>query len=225
MLDDVRIAPSVLSADFTCLGDELASISNADDVLYDVMDGHFVPNLSFGPTVLAAAKSACDLPFDVHLMITNPDSMVERYIDAGASIVSFHIEATNHANRVANLIRDHGAMPAIVINPATPVSALDAIIEDVDMVLVMSVNPGFGGQSFIEGTLAKLRKLRALCAEHHVSPLVEVDGGVTTKNAEQIVAAGANVLVAGSAVFNQPDRGRAIDDLRRIGSRGLAKRA
>jgi len=170
------------------LGDEIASIADADYVHYDVMDGQFVPNLSYGPDILAAATRASELPFDVHLMIANPDIMVERYIDAGAAVVSFHLEATNHANRLAGLIRSRGAKPAIAINPATPVSALDAVIEDVDMVVVMSVNPGFGGQSFIMGTYDKLRKLRALCLEHHVSPLVEVDGGISAKNAEQVVA-------------------------------------
>jgi len=207
------------------LGDEIASIADADYVHYDVMDGQFVPNLSYGPDILAAATRASELPFDVHLMIANPDIMVERYIDAGAAVVSFHLEATNHANRLAGLIRSRGAKPAIAINPATPVSALDAVIEDVDMVVVMSVNPGFGGQSFIMGTYDKLRKLRALCLEHHVSPLVEVDGGISAKNAEQVVAAGANVLVAGSAVFNQHDRAGAIDELRQAGMRGLSERA
>lgn len=225
MLEDVRIAPSILSADFMSLGDEIASIADADYVHYDVMDGQFVPNLSYGPDILAAATKASELPFDVHLMIANPDDVAERYIDAGAAMVSFHLEATNHANRLANLIRSRGARPAIAINPATPVSALDAIIEDVDMVVVMSVNPGFGGQSFIRGTFDKLRKLQALCLEHHVCPLVEVDGGVSTRNAEQVVAAGANVLVAGSAVFNQHDRARAIDELRQAGTRGLSERA
>ena len=225
MLEDVRIAPSILSADFMSLGDEIASIADADYVHYDVMDGQFVPNISYGPDILAAATKASRLPFDVHLMVTNPDDVAERYIDAGAAMVSFHLEATKHANRLANLIRSRGARPAIAINPATPVSALDAIIEDVDMVVIMSVNPGFGGQSFIKGTFDKLRKLRALCLEHHVSPLVEVDGGVSTRNAEQVVAAGANVLVAGSAVFNQHDRAQAIDELRQAGTRGLAKGA
>jgi len=225
VLEDVKIAPSILSSDFMNLGDEIASIADADYVHYDVMDGQFVPNLSYGPDILAAATRASELPFDVHLMIANPDIMVERYIDAGAAVVSFHLEATNHANRLAGLIRSRGAKPAIAINPATPVSALDAVIEDVDMVVVMSVNPGFGGQSFIMGTYDKLRKLRALCLEHHVSPLVEVDGGISAKNAEQVVAAGANVLVAGSAVFNQHDRAGAIDELRQAGMRGLSERA
>lgn len=222
--EDVRVAPSVLSADFTKLGQELEDIQGADLIHYDVMDGHFVPNVSFGMGILRQVKAATDIPLDVHLMVTNPEEQASWFLDAGADIVTFHMEAQTHANRLCSLIHDAGAKAAVALNPATPVSLLDSVIEDVDMVLVMTVNPGFGGQSFIEGSIAKLRKLRALCAEHGVSPWVEVDGGIVAGNAERVVAAGANVLVAGSSVFGATDRAGAIGALREAGRRGLTRR-
>lgn len=215
MLGDIKVAPSVLSADFTRLSEELADVSSADMIHYDVMDGHFVPNLSFGLDVLRAVKSSTDLPVDVHLMVTNPDDMVERFLDAGADCVSFHYEATAHANRLVQLIHDRGAKASIALNPATPVAMLEPIIDDLDMVLVMTVNPGFGGQAFIDGSTRKLCRLRRLCQEHGVSPLVEVDGGIVARTAAEAAGAGANVLVAGSAVFGAPDRAAAIAALRR----------
>ncbi len=221
--EDVRIAPSILSADFTQLGSDLDSISNADFVHYDVMDGHFVPNLSFGVEILRQVKAATQVPVDVHLMVSNPEECVPWYLEAGADVVSFHWEAQAHAHRLVSLIHDAGAKAAIALNPATPVNVLDAIIEDLDMVLLMTVNPGFGGQSFIENSYAKLRALAALCKEHGVSPLVEVDGGIGAQNAERVVRAGANVLVAGSAVFKSEDRSKAIGDIRSAGAAGLVK--
>ena len=226
MLDqDVKIAPSVLAADFTRLGDELESIACADLVHYDVMDGHFVPNLSYGTKILSDVKRATSVPVDAHLMVANPEVQVPWFLEAGADIVTFHMEAQTHAHRLCGLIRDAGAKASVAINPGTPVSALDAIITEVDMVLVMSVNPGFGGQSFIDGTLDKLRELRALCARRHVSPMVEVDGGVSAANVEAVAAAGANVIVAGSGVFRCDDRAAAIDELRQGARRALARRA
>ena len=226
MLDgSVRIAPSVLSANFACLGDELASVATADLIHYDVMDGHFVPNLSFGTGILRQVKRATDLPLDVHLMVDNPDATVPWYLEAGADIVTFHWEAATHATRIVQQIHAAGAKAGVALNPATPVSSLECLVDDVDLVLVMSVNPGFGGQSYIEGTDAKLRALSALCASHGVSPLVEVDGGVSTKTAERIVRAGATVLVAGSAVFNTDDRAAAIVGIRAAGERGLGRQA
>jgi ribulose-phosphate 3-epimerase len=221
MAEDVLIAPSVLSADFLHLADDLDSIRTADFVHYDVMDGHFVPNLSFGLEILRQVSSMTDVPVDAHLMISNPDSEAVRYAQAGARMVTFHMEATAHAHRVLYGIKDAGAQAGVVLCPATPIVALDAIIEDVDMVLLMSVNPGFGGQAFIEGTYRKLRQLRALCFERGVDPLVEVDGGVNAANAEALCRAGANVLVAGSSVFGASDRGAAIEALRTAGRRGL----
>ncbi|HIY50806.1 MAG TPA: ribulose-phosphate 3-epimerase [Candidatus Olsenella avicola] len=225
MLNEIKIAPSVLSADFTRLGQEVADVSTADMIHYDVMDGHFVPNISFGFDVLRAVKASTDLPVDVHLMVTNPDEMVEKFLDAGADYVSFHYEATAHANRLVQLIHDRGAKASIAINPATPVCLLDPIIDDLDMVLVMTVNPGFGGQSFIESSVRKLRRLRRLCEEHGVRPLVEVDGGIVARTAAEVAGAGANVLVAGSSVFGAPDRAAAIDALRRSAQAASGKRA
>ena len=225
MLEDVLVAPSVLSADFARLGEDLKSIEMADYVHFDVMDGHFVPNLTFGPDVLRAIKATTDVPVDAHLMISNPDEMTRLYVEAGADMVSFHLEATNHALRIVSYLRESGVRPAVAINPATPVCMLDSIIEDVDMVLVMTVNPGFGGQKFIPNSVAKVAKVRALAKEHCVSPMIEVDGGVSEQNAGQICAAGANVIVAGSAVFKKDDRAAAIRAIKDAGQLGLAKRA
>ncbi len=225
MIEDVKIAPSILSADIANLARDLDAISSADFVHVDVMDGHFVPNLTFGPNVVKAVKANSDLPADVHLMITNPDETAEEYARAGADIVTFHWEAATHAHRVVMSIHEAGAKAGISLNPATPVSVLDDIISDLDLVLVMSVNPGFGGQKFIPNTLRRLRQVRALAAERGVSPLVEVDGGVGAANAAQIVEDGANVLVAGSAVFGAEDRAAAISQIRDAGRQGLTRRA
>ena len=225
MNDEIRVAPSVLSADFRRLADELADVSTADLLHYDVMDGHFVPNLSFGIDLLRTVKSATELPVDVHLMITNPDKMVERYLDAGADVVSFHYEATSHAHRLVSLIKDRGAKASVAINPATPVCMLEPILCDLDMVLVMTVNPGFGGQRFIESSLRKLRRLRRMCDEQGVNPAIEVDGGITARNAAEVAAAGANVLVAGSSVFGAADRAAAIAAIRTSGTSGTSRRA
>ncbi|MBQ6395906.1 MAG: ribulose-phosphate 3-epimerase, partial [Atopobiaceae bacterium] len=197
---------------------------SADLIHYDVMDGHFVPNLSFGLDILKTVKKNTDVPVDVHLMITNPDEMVEAYLDAGADIVCFHQEAAVHAHRIVSLIHQRGAKAAMALNPATPVSTLEDIIEDLDMVLIMSVNPGYGGQKFIEHTYAKLRALRALCDAHGVAPWIEVDGGVGAGNAEAICEAGANVLVAGTGVMGKADRAAEIAAIRAAGMDGLAKR-
>lgn len=225
MLEDVMIAPSILSADIANLAADLDAISTADYVHVDVMDGHFVPNLTFGPNVVKAVKANTNVPADVHLMISNPDEMTRLYVEAGADMVSFHLEATNHAHRIVSYLRESGVRPAVAINPATPVCMLDSIIEDVDMVLVMTVNPGFGGQKFIPSSVAKVAKVRALAKEHGVSPMIEVDGGVSEQNAGQICAAGANVIVAGSAVFKKDDRAAAIRAIKDAGQLGLAKRA
>ncbi len=225
MQEEVLVAPSILAADLGHLADELESVSTADLIHFDVMDGHFVPNISFGPDILRAVKSCSELPVDCHLMVDNPESMIGPYLDAGADMVSFHMEATAHANRLAYQIHERGAKAGVVINPATPVSCLEAIVEDVDLVLVMTVNPGFGGQPFIESSLRKLRNLRRLCSEHGVSPLVEVDGGIVSANAGKVVSAGANVLVAGSSVFGKPDRAQAIDAIRKSAATGIARKA
>ncbi len=225
MQSRIQIAPSVLSADFAKLGEDLADIASADCVHYDVMDGHFVPNISFGLDILKATKRATDLPVDVHLMITNPDEMIGAFIDAGADNVTFHMEATAHANRLIQLIHAAGRKASVAINPATPVSALEEVVEDVDMVLVMTVNPGFGGQSFIESSPAKIRRLRALCESRGAHPLIEVDGGIKASTAPLVAEAGADVLVAGSAVFGREDRAQAIAEIREAAEAATLKKA
>lgn len=225
MTHRIRIAPSVLSADFARLKEELDDVASADVVHYDVMDGHFVPNISFGLDILKATKRSCDLPVDVHLMISNPDEMIPAFIDAGADNVTFHLEATAHAHRLLGLIHAAGRKASVALCPATPVSLLEDIIEDVDMVLIMTVNPGFGGQKFIEGSVAKLRRLKALCSEHGVDPLVEVDGGIDASTAARVAEAGANVLVAGSSVFGKSDRAAAIAAIRKSAETALLKKA
>lgn len=223
MPNEIKIAPSILSADFSRLGSELADIASADLVHFDVMDGHFVPNLTFGLDVLRAVKAATSLPVDAHLMISNPDEMVEKYLDAGADIVSFHYEATAHAHRLVSLIHERGAVASVALNPATPVYALEPIMDDLDMVLVMTVNPGFAGQRFVESSTRKLRRLRRMCDEHGVNPMIEVDGGLSAQNASEVTRAGANVIVAGSAVFGAADRAASIADIRRSALVGASK--
>lgn len=214
MSSKVMVAPSVLSADFTKLASELDSISDADYIHFDVMDGSFVPNISFGPAILSAVKRASNIPVDCHLMIDNPEGMIDAFIAAKPEIITFHLEATRHAHRLIKYIQSCGVKAGVVLNPQTPVCMLEDLIEDVDMVLIMSVNPGFGGQSFIPNALKKLREVKVICDAHDVSPLIEIDGGVSDKNAAEVVAAGANVLVAGSAVFKQEDRNAAIASIK-----------
>lgn len=212
------LAPSILSANFTRLAQECQAVLDAGaDLLHvDVMDGHYVPNLTIGlPVVEALRREFPEVVLDVHLMIDNPDEFVVAYAEAGASIVSFHPETSRHPHRALQAIRQAGARSALALNPGTPLGVLDYLLDDLDMVLIMSVNPGFGGQSFIPGTLDKLRALRALLKQRGKPDLdVEVDGGVKASNIGQIVEAGANVLVAGSAVFNAPDYVQSIRALR-----------
>lgn len=221
MTAKIRIAPSVLSADFVNLASELEEVAAADFIHMDVMDGHFVPNLTFGPDYIRAAKRATTVPLDVHLMVDNPDESVDWYLDAGADMVTVHVEAARHLDRLIHHIQDRGAKAGVVLNPATPVCLIEDVVDIVDCVMLMSVNPGFGGQSFIENTIAKLERLRALCRDHGVDPLIEVDGGISSKTIGRVVAAGANLLVAGSAVFGAKDRAGAIADLRACAEAGL----
>jgi ribulose-phosphate 3-epimerase len=223
MREDVQIAPSILSADFLNLGSELESVSNADFVHYDVMDGHYVSNISFGPGILRAVKRGTELPVDVHLMVTNPDETCRDYLEAGADLVTFHMEAARHPRRIVDEIHEFGRLAGVAINPGTPVSALESMVDCVDMVLIMSVNPGFSGQRFIDHTFDQLRALEKLFSRTRKHPLVEIDGGISAANAEQVVSAGARVLVGGSAVFDAPDHARAVEEMRTAGRRGLSR--
>ncbi len=218
------IAPSILSADFLKLGEELESVADADFIHYDVMDGSFVSNITFGPGILSAVKSATQVPVDVHLMVQNPDLAFRHYLEAGADVLTFHMEAATHPRRIVDEIRAYGCKAGVAINPGTSVSMLEGIIDCVDMVLVMSVNPGFGGQMFIDHTYTQLKMLSSLCSAQGANPIVEVDGGIGTWNAEQLVAAGVDVLVAGSSVFGAVDRSAAIREIRDAANRGLALR-
>ncbi len=201
----LRIAPSILSADFARLGEEIAAIeaAGADYIHVDIMDGHFVPNISFGPLVMASVRKLTALPFDVHLMIAPVDLYVPSFAKAGADIITVHAEAGPHLHRTLQAIRAEGKKAGVALNPATPVSAVEHVIGDIDLLLIMSVNPGFGGQSFIPETLTKLGQARALIGSRDID--LEVDGGVTADNARAIAEAGANVLVAGSSVYGGND--------------------
>ncbi len=208
----VQIAPSILAADFARLAEEIARVEEAGASLLhvDVMDGHFVPNLTIGPPVVQALYAVTRLPLDVHLMVEDPDALLPAFIDAGSAYLSVHVEACRHLHRTIQTIRDAGVRASVVLNPATPLSLLHDILPELDMVLLMSVNPGFGGQSFLPATLEKIRNLRRTIAERDLHVLIEVDGGIKPSNAGAVRDAGADILVAGTAIFGQPDYTRAI---------------
>ncbi|HUU71227.1 MAG TPA: ribulose-phosphate 3-epimerase [Burkholderiales bacterium] len=211
-----RIAPSILSANFAKLGEEVQSViaAGADVVHFDVMDNHFVPNLTIGPLVCEAIRPLTDAPIDVHLMVEPVDRIVPDFARAGANIISFHPEASSHIDRTIGLIRDNGCRPGLVFNPATPLSYLDWTLDKIDLVLIMSVNPGFGGQRFIPGALDKLREARKRIDASGRDIWLEVDGGVKIENAAEIASAGADTLVAGSAIFGSDDYKATIDAMR-----------
>ena len=215
-----RIAPSILSADFTRLGEEVRRVidAGADLIHFDVMDNHYVPNLTFGPMICQALRPVSTVPIDVHLMVEPVDDMIRAFIEAGADIISFHPEASRHIDRSLQLIKNAGRQAGLVLNPATPVYVLEHVLDKLDMVLLMSVNPGFGGQSFIPHTLDKLRRVRSLLDDYQAQTgrriALEVDGGVKTSNIAEIAQAGADTFVAGSAIFGQSDYAAVIREMR-----------
>jgi ribulose-phosphate 3-epimerase len=220
----VQIAPSILSADFALLGAAVAAAERggADLIHVDVMDGHFVPNITIGPPVVRSLKRVANVPLDVHLMIAEPDRYLEAFAEAGASMLSVHVEVLPHLHRTIHAIKALGVKAGVVLNPSTPVGALEEIAGDVDFVLVMSVNPGFGGQTFIPRSASKVREVRSLLdrAGNHAAP-IEIDGGIDIQTAPRVVAAGARILVAGSAIFHSPDAERATRDLKAVAAGAL----
>jgi ribulose-phosphate 3-epimerase len=223
MANKIKLAPSILSADFGRLGEQVveATKAGADYIHVDVMDGHFVPNITIGPTVVAAIRPHTNLPLDVHLMIEAPEKYISQFAQAGANIITVHVEACNHLHRVIESIKELKCKAGVSLNPSTPLSAIDEILPYVDLVLVMSVNPGFGGQQFIESSADKIARLRRRLDELKLSAELEVDGGINTEIAPRVVKAGARVLVAGAAVFNKKESvaqsiGRIRESLRNL---------
>ncbi|MBO1005236.1 ribulose-phosphate 3-epimerase [Pseudogracilibacillus auburnensis] len=213
----IKIAPSILSADFAKLGEEITEVEKggADYIHVDVMDGRFVPNITIGPLIVEAIRPITNLPLDVHLMIEQPDNYIPEFARAGASIITVHQEACPHLHRTIQLIKSHGVKAGVVINPATPVEMIKETLSYIDLVLVMTVNPGFGGQSFIKETIPKIAQLHELRQKHHYPFEIEVDGGVNVETAKLCTDAGADILVAGSAIFNQENRQMAMEAIRR----------
>jgi len=212
----VKIAPSILAADFGHLADEVARVeeAGADLIHIDIMDGHFVPNLTMGPVVVEAVRKTTHLPLEAHLMVTDADRVIPPCIEAGVNGILVHIEACPHLQRTVQLIRDRGASPGVALNPATSLYTLDEILPEVETVVLMSVNPGFGGQQFLESSLGKIRRLRALLQQRALTAPIEVDGGVKPSNAPQIIAAGADILVSGTGLFHAMDYKLAVAQLR-----------
>ena len=222
----IQIAPSILSANFADLARDIAAVERggADLIHVDVMDGHFVPNITIGPVVVRAIRKVATRPLDVHLMIQEPDRYIDDFIAAGASMVSVHVEVLPHLHRTITYIKSRGARAGVVLNPSTPVSMIEEVANDVDFVLVMSVNPGFGGQAFIPDSVGKVRRMRDLLTRTGSTAAIEIDGGIDDTNAADVVAAGASILVAGSAIFGSPDPEAATRALRAATSSAAGSR-
>jgi len=213
----ILLAPSILSANFARLGEDISQVeqAGADWLHIDVMDGHFVPNITIGPQVVKDLRAVSKLVFDVHLMIENPDEHIPAFAKAGADFITVHVETCRHLNRTINLIRENGCRPGVAINPATPVCLVEPSLADIDLVLVMSVNPGFGGQDFIPGAISKIEQLRKISEEMNKDLFIQVDGGINLETGRRVVQAGANVLVAGSFIFRSPDPTQSVADLKK----------
>jgi ribulose-phosphate 3-epimerase len=227
VIHPVELAPSILAADFASLGEGIRAVERGGATLLhvDVMDGHFVPNISIGVPVVASLRKATRLPLDVHLMIEHAELYIQAFAEAGADMISVHQEATPHLDRAISMIREHGCQPGAVINPATPVSLLSEVLSQVDYVLVMSVNPGFGGQKFIPGALEKIRELKRIRQAYNQAFRIEVDGGVGPDNVAELVRAGAEILVAGTSIFHTPDAAEAVRSLKLMAGGALAQKA
>ena len=217
-MQEFMMAPSILSADFSRLGEEIRAVqkAGADIIHVDVMDGHFVPNITIGPPVVASVRKITDLPLDVHLMIADADSYIDDFAAAGADWITVHVEACPHLHRTVSRIKELGKKAGAVLNPATPLCSLDEILGDVDLVMLMSVNPGFGGQSFIRSAISKIKSLRKMIEERSLEVGIEVDGGVSPATIGDVAGAGANIFVAGSAVFGQQDYAKAIREMKSV---------
>ncbi|KMK96989.1 ribulose-phosphate 3-epimerase [Rossellomorea marisflavi] len=221
----MKIAPSILSADFSKLGEDIREVEagGADYIHVDVMDGHFVPNITLGPPIVKAIRPITGLPLDVHLMISEPAKYVDAFVDAGADYITVHVEADPHIHRTIQMIKNRGVKAGVVLNPGTPAELIKPVLADLDMVLLMTVNPGFGGQAFIPSVVTKIKEIRELADELNPSLEIEVDGGINPETIAVCAEAGADVFVAGSAIYNQSDRKKAIEDLKAAASAGKAE--